>query len=235
MVASPVLQCFEISVRFGGVRALNAVSFLVPGGSIVGIVGSNGSGKSTLLNCIGGLQPVTSGCIELNGRNITHLPAWKVAKMGVARAFQAPRLPDSLPVGIAVAYMLGADVSHQVTTDLWSPFERYGLRDRNILCSDLPFGDKKMAASLMALLSRAHLVLLDEPLAGLDSDRVASIVEAIQRFRSDDRATILVEHSIGRLLTIADTIIVLDEGRLVAIGAAGAAEVQSSLTALNLA
>lgn len=113
-------------------------------------------------------------------------------------------------------------------------FEQCGLRDRSILCGQLQFSDRKMVALLAALLSPAYLVLLDEPFAGLDSNRIDSAVEAIRAARSPGKAIILVEHGIRRLLSVVDTIIVLDQGRVVASGAMGASEVEASLAALHL-
>src|SRR2546425_6786719 len=141
MTSSAVVQGFDVSVWFGGVHALDGVSFLAPGGSIIGIVGSNGSGKSTLLNCISGLQQVTSGRIDINGVNTIRLAPWRVARMGVARAFQTPRLPWSLPVDAAAAFISGLCAS---ADDMWASFDACGVRKRALLCSELPFADKRV-------------------------------------------------------------------------------------------
>jgi branched-chain amino acid transport system ATP-binding protein len=229
------LEVSDVSKRFGGVTALNDVSFTVPRSEILGFIGPNGAGKTTLFDCVSRLTRPRSGRIELAGRDLLGLPAHRVAALGVARTFQHLGLVPSLSVRENV--MLGAQAGAGagfLPAALRLPSVRSGERalrrradavlDRLGLAAlathpatGLPYGTLKRIELARALAAEPDLLMLDEPASGLSHEEVDELAGVIEDVRAG-MTVLLVEHHMGMVMRLSDTVVVLDFGRVVATG-----------------
>jgi branched-chain amino acid transport system ATP-binding protein len=234
MPKDAALTVTDLVVRFGGVTALAGVSFTVPRGKVCGLIGPNGAGKTTLFDCVSRLTRPRSGRIELAGRDLLALPAHRVAELGVARTFQHLGLVPSLSVRENV--MLGAQGAGIgfVPAALRLPGLRARereLRDRADAVLDrlalggiaarpaagLPYGTLKRIELARALAAAPDLLMLDEPASGLSHEEVDELAGVIEDVRAD-MTVLLVEHHMGMVMRLSDTVVVLDFGRVVATG-----------------
>jgi branched-chain amino acid transport system ATP-binding protein len=234
-----VLAVRDLTVRFGGVTALDGVSFTVPAGQVVGLIGPNGAGKTTLFDCVSRLTRPRSGSMELAGQDLLGLQPHQVAALGVARTFQHPGLVGSLSVRDNV--MLGAAAGMRgrpgfSSSALRLPLVRSAERalrrragevlDRLGLgpiaarpAAGLPYGTLKRIELARALAARPTLLMLDEPASGLAHGEVDELAELIQEVRRDGELTVLlVEHHMGMVMRLSDRVVVLDFGRVIAAG-----------------
>jgi branched-chain amino acid transport system ATP-binding protein len=237
----PVLRIGQLTVRFGGVTALDGVSFEVEQGQVCGLIGPNGAGKTTLFNCVSRLTRPQAGKIELGGHDLLLLAAHQVAALGVARTFQHLGLVGSLSVRENV--MLGGQ--HACRTGFGAAalrlpvvgreertlrrradevLERLGLADvAGRPAAGLPYGTLKRIELARALCQRPRLLLLDEPASGLSHGEVDELVEVLDAVRRDgDLTLLLVEHHMGMVMRMSDQVVVLDFGRKIAEGAPAA-------------
>jgi branched-chain amino acid transport system ATP-binding protein len=234
MPKDAALTVTDLVVRFGGVTALAGVSFTVPRGKVCGLIGPNGAGKTTLFDCVSRLTRPRSGRIELAGRDLLALPAHRVAELGVARTFQHLGLVPSLSVRENV--MLGAQGAGIgfLPAALRLPGLRARereLRDRADAVLDrlalagiaarpaagLPYGTLKRIELARALAAAPDLLMLDEPASGLSHEEVDELAGVIEDVRAD-MTVLLVEHHMGMVMRLSDTVVVLDFGRVVATG-----------------
>ena len=210
-----LLEVRNLTKKFGALMANNDVSFDVEKGSIVGLIGPNGAGKTTLFNCVAGLYKPTSGTISFKGRDITDLPSWKIARLGVARTFQVVRPLKEMTVLDNV--LVGAYMRHSNSA------EALKRANRCIeLCSlsplvnrragGLTIGNKKRLEVARSLATGPELLLLDEAVAGLTSTEVKEMVEVILRMKEEGITILMVEHIMEAIMPIADTIVVLNGG-----------------------
>jgi branched-chain amino acid transport system ATP-binding protein/branched-chain amino acid transport system permease protein len=226
----------DLSQYFGGVRALSKVSFQVAAGSVVGIIGPNGSGKTTLLNIISGLYQPTAGRILFDGEVVNGERASARARRGIGRSFQIPRLLDREDVLSNV--VVGASRLRHRSILLWlvrAPvvrreeafyrrealawLGRFGITDlSNRPAGDLSHGDKRTVEIVRAMMSRPRLLLLDEPSSGLGNEEVNRLQQAIAAIARAGVTVVLVEHHIALVRRVADEIVVLDQGVLIANG-----------------
>jgi branched-chain amino acid transport system ATP-binding protein len=237
----PVLRIGQLTVRFGGVTALDGVSFEVGQGQVCGLIGPNGAGKTTLFNCVSRLTRPQAGKIELDGHDLLLLAAHQVAALGVARTFQHLGLVGSLSVRENV--MLGGQ--HACRTGFGAAalrlpvvgreertlrrradevLERLGLaRLAARPAAGLPYGTLKRIELARALGAAPKLLLLDEPASGLSHGEVDELVEVLDAVRRDgDLTLLLVEHHMGMVMRMSDQVVVLDFGRKIAEGAPAA-------------
>ena len=228
----------DLTVRFGGVTALDGVSFAVPTGRVCGLIGPNGAGKTTLFDCVSRLTRPQAGTIELAGRDLPAHPH-QVAALGVARTFQHLGLVSSLSVRDNV--MLGAGSGGRpgagfVTSALRLPVvrvEERALRRRADAVLDrlgltglaahpaagLPYGTLKRVELARALAAGPTLLMLDEPASGLSHGEVDELAALIEDIRSDgDLTVLLVEHHMGMVMRLSDSVVVLDFGRVISTG-----------------
>jgi branched-chain amino acid transport system ATP-binding protein len=231
-----MLELDHITIWFGGLPALQGVSFTVPARKITALIGPNGAGKSTLINCISGVQAGYSGAIRLEQRAIENLPAHNVASLGVARTFQNLKLFERLSVldNVLAGLTVAADPSF-VRSMLRLPMLRHQerrLRLRALEALDtfdlaakadwpataLSYGEKKRVEMARAFVSRPKLVLLDEPVAGLNSAETAQIARHINHQRAGGNTMLVVEHDMELVMAVADQVVVLDSGRCIARG-----------------
>ena len=236
-VEAPLLSVRDLGVRFGGVRALNGLSFDIAPGQIFGLIGPNGAGKTTLFNCLSRLYTPQQGDILFRGRTILDRPAYRIAEIGIGRTFQNLALFDRLTVLDNV--MLGGHArtrSDFLSDSLRLPWVRRteaGLRDtawrmlEQLELADiahrpvagLPFGLRKRVELARALAGTPELLCLDEPAGGLNHGDVAELGALIRRIRDERGVTILlVEHHMGLVMEISDRIVVLDFGQKIAEG-----------------
>jgi branched-chain amino acid transport system ATP-binding protein len=239
----PLLAVRDVSVVFGGIVALNGVSFDMQRGQILGLIGPNGAGKTTLFNCLSRLYQPSSGDILMEGRSILSRPAYKIAEIGIGRTFQNVALFANLSVLDNVRIGAHSHTSSDIVSDsLRLPWVRHGetalnQRVHEILSyldledvahntvSGLPFGTQKRVELGRALAADPKILLLDEPAGGLNHEEVHVLGDLIRRIRDDRRMTVLlVEHHMGLVMSIADHVVALNFGRKLAEGTPGAVQ-----------
>lgn len=236
-VAGMALRVDHLSKAFGGVRALNDVSLTVPGGHVRAIVGPNGSGKTTLLNAISGLYDATQGSIQLGDNVLTDLPAHRIARLGVRRTFQTPKLLGALSVlenvqfgaydreqssGLEVVLALprARRERERLRAQALALIALVGLADRaNDRASELPHGQQRLLEIARALMGRPRLLLLDEPAAGLSLGELERLAELIKEIRRLGVTLVMVEHHVELVMGVAQEVTVLDQGKVLASGA----------------
>jgi len=235
-----MLSCRDVRVRFGGITALDGVSFDVKEAEIVGLIGPNGAGKTTLFNCISRLYPVHEGDILFEGRSLLSRPRHQVSNLGIARTFQNVALFDTLsvtdnvilgahsrspPRWFADAFRLAAGLRAEraLAGEAAELIEELGLASVADRCAgDLPFGTRKRVELARALAARPRLLMLDEPVAGLNHDEIEELVTFIRSRKNRSGLTVLlVEHHMNMVMGVSDRVVVLDFGRRIADGAPG--------------
>jgi branched-chain amino acid transport system ATP-binding protein len=212
-----LLSVENVTRRFGGVVALDDVSFDVPAGEIVGLIGPNGAGKTTAFNVITRLYAPDDGRVVFDGHDLLRTPVHRVVKRGVARTFQNVALWPTLSVLDNVKVGAQARRGDQSAEELLGYVGLSGLAHRP--AAGLPFGTLKRVELARALASGPRLLLLDEPAGGLNHEEVGELGRFIQRVRADFDATVLlVEHHMNLVMGISDRVYVLNFGRVIAGG-----------------
>ncbi len=218
-----LLQVLGVSKFFGGLQALQKVTFDLPEGEILGLIGPNGAGKTTLFNVINGIYTPEEGKVLFMGQDITGCKPYDLAKMGMARTHQIVRPLADLSVRENV--MVGACYGPQ-GYDLKSAakvadevLEFVGLAERaEQLAGSLNVAQKKRLELARALAARPKLLLLDEVLAGLNPAEIGEMVETIKRIREQGVTILMIEHVMKAIMSVSDRILVLDFGQLIAEG-----------------
>jgi branched-chain amino acid transport system ATP-binding protein len=209
----PQLVLDDLQLSFGGVRALDGVSLSVAPGEIVAVVGPNGAGKSSLLNTISGLYVPRSGRIEFEGKSILGLKPHRVARLGIARTFQNIGLFTSQSV-IDNLLLVGQAQEVQPVIDMLDLRREC---DRSV--ETLPYGMQKRVELGRALAQRPRLLLLDEPLAGMNRREKVDMARCILEVHRDSGLTVvMIEHDMGLVMEISQRICVLDFGKVIAVG-----------------
>jgi branched-chain amino acid transport system ATP-binding protein len=235
--ASPLLAVCDVSVAFGGIVALNGVSFDMHQGQILGLIGPNGAGKTTLFNCLSRLYQPSSGDILMDGVSILKRPPHRIAEIGIGRTFQNVALFSNLSVLDNVRVGAHARTNSDILSDsLRLPRVRRSeveLNERvheilgyleledvaHSVVSGLPFGTQKRVELARALAAEPKILLLDEPAGGLNHEEVHALGDLIRRIRTDRKVTVLlVEHHMGLVMSIADHVVALNFGRKLAEG-----------------
>jgi branched-chain amino acid transport system permease protein len=218
-----LLVCEDVQLAFQGVKALAGVSLDVRAGEILGLVGPNGSGKSTLINVISGYYHRHGGRLVFGGRDISALPAHRIARVGIGRTYQIPRPFRRLSVleNVALYASFGAACldrgAAEKTALHWLRFVGLGERAAS-LPLELNLHQRKFLELARALASGARLILLDEILAGLTPAEVTNAIAMIKRIRDAGATIIFVEHNMRAVQALADRLVVLDAGKVVASG-----------------
>jgi branched-chain amino acid transport system ATP-binding protein len=223
-----VLEGTGISQRFGGLAALTDVSFRVGAGEIVGLIGPNGAGKTTLFNTISGLIAPSAGAVHLEGRAITGLPAHRIARLGLGRTFQSPRLFPYLTVQqhvvLSARFRPRAEASLRTrdgdVAEAVRALELVGLEHRaEFEALREPTGRRKLVELAMVLAARPRVLLLDELMAGLNPGEVQFAMRLVRRIRDERGAAIFwVEHVMEAIMGVADRVVVLHHGEKIAEG-----------------
>jgi ABC-type branched-subunit amino acid transport system ATPase component len=232
-----LLEIKSVTRAFGGLMALDNVSFSVPQGTICGLIGPNGAGKTTLVNVVSGLVPVTKGSILLDGQAITSLPPHRIAERGIGRTFQNIRLFSELSVLQNV--MVGRHLKRRGTlieTLLHLPRSRSDERDASSAASELlgrlrmehlahipakglSYGDQRRVEIARSLALEPRLLLLDEPAAGMNSAETEELTEFLLALKRDTALTLLlIEHDMDMVMRISDLVVVLNFGVKIAEG-----------------
>jgi branched-chain amino acid transport system ATP-binding protein len=217
----PVLQVSGVSVMFGGLTALNDVSFSVGRNEILGIVGPNGAGKSTLFGVICGDIVANAGEVHLNGQPLAGRLSHQIARLGLVRTFQTPRPFASMTFLENVTIAALTRANDMTTARGWgeAALARVGLGD----CFDRPSsgastGQRKRLDIARALATAPKVLLLDEPLGGVDPGSVAEMIDLLRRIRSDGMTLMVIEHNLDALTGIADRLIAMTLGQKIADG-----------------
>ena len=234
-----LLQVDGLSRHFGGVRAVDDVSFAVDEGEIVGLIGPNGAGKTTVINLLSGLLRPTAGSVTFAGARLYRLPPHRIARAGVARTFQNIRLfrglsaLDNVIVGTHVT--TGAPFAARL---VFAPsarreeeaarataqrlLERVGLGARaaeaQSRATSLPYGEQRRLEIARALAARPRLLLLDEPAAGMNPAEMETLVALIRSLAHEGQTILLIEHNMQVVMGVCDRIVVLNFGRKIAEG-----------------
>lgn len=224
----------DILMQFGGVRALDRVSFWVPAGGAVGLLGQNGSGKTTLLNVITGQLRPQSGSVHFAGRSMIGLRSDAYAKAGIARVFQSVQVFPSLSVSENLMIAQIGSGKRDATAEFGqSVLARVGLAElAAVAARDLSYGHQRLLEIAMALSARAKLILFDEPTAGLSSDVADHVVTCLREFRAAGTAMIVIEHETNVVFQTCDVVWVLNEGRFIARGTPD--EIKTNASVLDL-
>jgi len=234
--SSDLLEAHGLTKTFGGLRAVDDLSFTVRTGEILGLLGPNGSGKTTVFNLIAGALPPERGVVFFEGREITGLAPHRRATLGIVRTFQLVRalsgltVLDNVMVGAhgrnrvgLVQSLLRTPKSHRVERQLreraWGLLHFVGLADRGRdLAGTLAFADMRRLEIARALASDPELLLLDEPAAGMQVSEIHDLAELIRQVRDAGVTVLLIEHHMDLVMGLSDTVSVLDYGQKIAEG-----------------
>jgi|SRR5690554_4071049 branched-chain amino acid transport system ATP-binding protein len=219
-MSAPILEIRNISKRFGGLQALDDVSFDVARGEIVGLIGPNGAGKSTLFNTLVGLHSPTSGSVRLEGEDITGLKPHKVAARGMTKTFQNVALfaETSVLDNVLIGALLRSNVA-EARKIAESCLERVGLAGiANKLAKDLSFPERARVEVARSLATQPKVLLLDEVMAALNRVEMQEIMALIRKLRDDGLTVVVVEHHMHAIMSLCERIIVLNFGRKIAEG-----------------
>ena len=235
--SQPLLRVHDVAVRFGGIVALDGVSFDVAPGRIVGLIGPNGAGKTTLFNCVSRLYACESGEIAFDGASLLAAARHEVAGLGIGRTFQNLALFRSMSVldnvmigchcrtrggflanALRLPFAVAADRAAEARArELLALLELGPLAHARV--SELPFGTQKRVELARALASQPKLLLLDEPASGLNHEEVGKLGALIREVRERLRLTVLlVEHHMNLVMSISDWVVALNFGRRIAQG-----------------
>jgi len=233
----PFLSIRDLAVRFGGVAALDGVSLEMRQGEILGLIGPNGAGKTTLFNCLSRLYAPAAGDIVFCGRDILKLPASRIARAGIGRTFQ--NVAAFAGLSVLDNIRIGAHIrvrGNFLSDALRLPGTRRAERETRAIAAELvdefglsavaltpvsalPFAQQKRVELARALATAPRLLLLDEPAAGLSHEEVEGLGALMKRIRDERGVSILlVEHHMGLVMSVSDTVLVLSFGRKIAEG-----------------
>ncbi|MFO0986306.1 MAG: ABC transporter ATP-binding protein [Alphaproteobacteria bacterium] len=231
-----LLKVDGISKSFGGLRAVNGVSFTVEEQAITSLIGPNGAGKTTVFNVVSGFLPTDTGRIEFRGRPIHALRPFEVARRGVGRTFQDPRVFPEMSVlnNVVVGLRQRGDHPHWALFDggrmvgqRKKAIERaermlatVGLLERaRDIARDLSFGEQRFLSIARTLVSDPHLILMDEPTVGLDKGSLERLLALMQRLSGvPERAILVIEHNMDVVMTVSKKVVLLVQGAVVASG-----------------
>ena len=231
-----MLELSAITQVFGGITALDDVSFFVAKGSITGVIGPNGAGKTTLFNIVTGIYSQTSGRVCLSGDDISGLPPERLARLGMVRTFQNIELFGAMTVLENVMVGLHTKSSSGILACAlkmpWSIAEERRIREgalkwleftgiaglADVTAGNLSFGKGRLLEIARALAGEPSIILMDEPAAGLNSQETVALARLIQRIRAMGITVVLVEHDMELVMDICDRIVVLNLGRKLAEG-----------------
>ncbi len=233
---SPLLELRDVTLRFGGVVALDGVSFDIRRGEILGLIGPNGAGKTTCFNAMTGVYQPTSGQVVFDGKPLGQRKRHAITKLGIARTFQNIRLfgnmtaLENILVGADAHHSTGVanalfrlpkhrreeDHGHERALEL---LDFMGLRRRaDELARNLPYGDQRRLEIARALATEPQLLCLDEPAAGFNPAEKRELMELIRRIRDQGYTVLLIEHDMRLVMGVTDRIVVLEFGRKIAEG-----------------
>ncbi len=231
-----LLETKNISKQFGGLKAVDSLTFSIPSSTITGLIGPNGAGKTTVFNLLTGIYPVTSGSVFLAGQDITNKPAYVTSALGLTRTFQNIRLFKAMTVfdnvrlglhsrGTATvwgALMRTAAVRREeqkIKDKALLLLEKIGLADRkNELAANLSYGLQRKLEIARALAAGPKVLLLDEPAAGMNAYETKELMSFILQLKAEGLTIVLIEHDMKLVMNVCDSLTVLDHGVKIAEG-----------------
>lgn len=231
-----ILEVRELTKHFGGIRAIEDISFKIKEGEIVSIIGPNGAGKTTLFNCLTGITTPTKGNIYFMDKEISKLPPHKIAELGIARTFQNIRLFPTMTVienvmvsqhtrvryGLINAIIKGSSYKKNeqiIREKAFEYIELVGLENySDNIASNLPYGSQRRLEIARALATESKVLLLDEPSAGMNPLETSEVMSLIKKIQGLGKTIILIEHDMRVVMGISDKVIVLDHGVKIAEG-----------------
>lgn len=228
-----LLQVIDLTVRFGGLVAVDGVSFSVPQGSITGLIGPNGAGKTTIFNAVTGFLAPSSGRIVFAGQDVTRRKPHQLAALGMVRTFQHTSLFPDLTVrqniwtamhlklpetffGVVASLPRRSPSAEQQVEEILGLLELGDRADQ--VASSLPYGEQRKLEIALALAVKPRLLLLDEPAAGMNPEEAHRLTETIRRLRGLGLTVLLVEHNMRLVMGVCDFLHVIDHGRKIAEG-----------------
>ncbi len=235
-MTAPYLQATGVEVSFGGLKALNDCSFTIQQGQITCLVGPNGAGKTTIFNVITGFLRPSAGSVSFKGRNLSGWKPQAIVAAGIARTFQNLRLFIDLTAIDNVLASLTAQTGEEPIAAIFRPFHvasaqrrrrteaaeilhRVGLSNRaNDFVRNLSYGEQKLLIIARVLATGAELLLLDEPASGLSAGALDGVMSLLRRLQTDGKTLLVVEHNTRVVQQIADDVLFLHQGHLMAQG-----------------
>jgi branched-chain amino acid transport system ATP-binding protein len=223
---STLLELQGVSRRFGGLRAINALTLSVAAGEIVGVIGPNGAGKTTLVNVVTGVHPASAGTVRFAGSDITRVKPWQAARLGIARTFQVvqpfPEMTVLENVAAAAMFAGAARYGDEANRQAREHLAFAGLADSAARpAASLTLAMRKRLELAKSLAMRPRLVLLDEVNAGLNATEVERALELIRAISARGVTVLIIEHLMKVVLSLCTRIVVLHHGELIAQGAPG--------------
>jgi ABC-type branched-subunit amino acid transport system ATPase component len=236
MDSAVLLEVSKVSKSFGGIKALQDVSLSFEKGCILGLIGPNGSGKTTLLNCISGFYSPDSGRITFNGKAIQGLPPDRIARGGLCRTFQATLNPSRMTVMenmlLGPQKQLGEQLFRTIISlgavrrqERENRERAYGIlelvklnRHMDEYAGNLSGGQKKLLALAQILMAQPKLILLDEPVAGVNPKLIGEIIDVIRHLQQDGQNFLVIEHNMRTIRDLCDRVCVLNAGKVLATG-----------------
>lgn len=226
----PILDTRDITKQFGGLLAVNQISMTVNKNEIVGIIGPNGAGKTSFINALTGIYKPSSGQVHFKGKEITGLPAYKIAKHGISRTFQNLRVFSNISVLENV--MIGAHcridnpfhhiflrplrskrIERQAYEKVIALLKNVGLEEKKeSLAKNLSYGEQRILEICRALASDPELLILDEPCAGMNSAEMDTLADFVKKLRDEGQTIVVIEHNMRFMMAVSDRIIVMTEG-----------------------
>jgi len=231
-----ILEAINVSRHFGGIKAVEGVSFRIKANSITSIIGPNGAGKTTLFNCLTGIAKPTAGEIYFRGRDISGSPPHKVAGLGIARTFQNIRIfPDMTVIEnvmVAQHARIRYDLLSSITRNRRFRSRESAIREKasefleltglaafsESLAGNLPYASRRRLEVARALATEPEIILLDEPTAGMNPSETQEVMLLIKRIQTLGKTVVIIEHDMHLVMGISDWIIVLDHGIKIAEG-----------------
>jgi len=236
MSGHEILQIQQLTKTFGGVHAVENVSFSIEKGKITAVIGPNGAGKTTLFNMITGILPVSSGTVLFKGQPITGKKPYQIAKLGITRTFQNLQvfgnmtvienvmtgLHHRLKTGMLAAGLRLPSVLKEEKQTFEKALEHLSLVGIDHLAYEmaatLPYGNQRLLEIARAAVSDPSIILLDEPMAGLNPEESRKLVQVLKNMRENGMTFLFVEHDMETVMSLADHIVVLDYGKKIAEG-----------------
>lgn len=222
-----MLKIQNIKKSFGGVQAITGATFEVPQGKVTALIGPNGAGKTTIYNIICGLLPADEGTVSFRGVNLVGADPFNIARLGISRTFQQVRLFEHLTIAEHIQMIEdhedGSMVKQLFSKSSVSSYEKwleeYGIeKKQTALASDLSYGQKKLLDLMLAVKREHQLLMLDEPVAGVNSVVQARIELMLQSLKDKGETMLLIDHDMVFIRQLADHIIVLDAGAVLVQG-----------------
>jgi len=244
------LELADVTKSFGGIRAIQNVTLSVPPAAITCLVGPNGAGKTTLFNLITGVARPDEGSITYRGAELTSLRTEQIVRLGVARSFQSVRLFSTLTalenIAVGISHQAGQTLAGSLLWIRWyranrvkagpranEILERVGLSHRaSVFADELPLAEQKLLGVGRLLATDAQMLLLDEPLAGLDDASITTVLSVLQELAAEGNGILLIEHNFDVVRALSDRAVFLSEGEVIFVGSPEEITTQEKLSRL---